>query len=114
MSTKEAEVRACPKCGWVRGFAKTGVCGNCVERSQSIARYQLRLKDVKSLMDLRYMVVELKQEDLCLVTKRKGHPVGEFSEDQNPRKTHYIIYDGVSTGNCRYENLYKYLRIESL
>jgi len=73
------------------------------------------LKEVHNLEGLdillRKAAFEMGYGQYFLYGKRRGYNAYEFTPyPLNPKKTHYLYNDGISTGLCRYENLYRYLK----
>lgn len=49
---------------------------------------------------------------LCFENKRRGYEVQGFSAlPWNPKKAHYLICDGKSTGRCQWRNLWKVVKV---
>jgi len=72
---------------------------------------QSRLKKVKDWENFQKFLKDNKI--ICeLRSKRSGRRVFGFSQFEN--KIHYLIDDGISTGLCKPENLYKYIYAEKI
>jgi len=85
-----------------------------LDAQEEIRYLNQELKKVRSLEDLKILLKEasfgMKHGSYFLYGNRKGYRVYEFTPyPPNPKKTHYLYDDGISTGVCRYENLYRYL-----
>ena len=71
-----------------------------------------RLKTVRSINDINDLLKFADSQNLnCeLEGKRRNYKAFFFSQhQQNPSKVKYLYDDGVSTGEARFENLYKIL-----
>jgi hypothetical protein len=70
-----------------------------------------KFKEVQTHDDFKKWLKVAKENELMLVTKRTHRRVFAFQKNYNPNYAYYLIDDGVSTGRCRWENLWKYLEL---
>lgn len=85
-----------------------------VECIKEVKELNRELKKVRDLDQLKILLKKAGQETRYgpyhLCGKRRGYRAYEFTPyPPNPKKTHYLYSDSISTGVSGYENLYRHL-----
>lgn len=79
-------------------------------RKTLAASLNKELVNIKNRSDLLKFIRKIEQREFALYEKRRRRWCFDFTE--HPYKkgyAHYLMDDGVSSGTCRWENLYRVL-----
>ena len=86
------------------------------DRKLRAAELQEELKDVFDWDSFNTFYEKLKDEDYRLCTKRSNKRAFNFTESRfsSLGLLNYLLDDGYTTSQARYENLYRHLKVTSL
>ena len=81
--------------------------------SDQVYAYETWLKQVQNREQLMALLAAMnKSTNLALFGKRRGYHAFDFTEHPHkPGYAHYLFDDGVSTGCCRWGNLWRVLAV---